>query len=54
MKEITITQSSKLTFPNPITLVCTETPEGHTNLAAVSWWPLVPFNPPMLAFTMMQ
>lgn len=43
---------SKLTSPNPLTLICTLKPDGTTNLAAVSWWTYLSFNPGMLAFAM--
>lgn len=52
MEKITIAQASQLTSPNPMTLVCTETPSGNTNLAAVSWWMYLSFNPGMIGFAM--
>jgi flavin reductase (DIM6/NTAB) family NADH-FMN oxidoreductase RutF len=52
MKKITIGQASKLTSPNPLTVVCTETPEGNTNLATVSWWTYLSFNPGIVGFAM--
>lgn len=52
MKKIEITNAAQMTSPNPFTLVCTETPEGKTNLAAVSWWTYVSFNPAMLCVAM--
>ena len=36
MKEITLPKASQLTFPNPVTVVCTRKPDGSTNLATVS------------------
>lgn len=36
MKKINLAQASALTSPNPVTVVCTERPDGGTNLAAVS------------------
>ena len=38
MKEITLPKASQLTSPNPVTVVCTQKPDGSTNLATVSWW----------------
>ncbi len=52
MKKITLPQASVLTSPNPLTLVCTEKPDGGTNLAAVSWWTYLSYNPGMLAYAM--
>lgn len=36
MEKITLPKASQLTSPNPVTLVCTEKPDGTTNLATVS------------------
>ncbi len=52
MKTITLPRASELTSPNPVTLVCTRKPDGSTNLAAVSWWTYLSFNPGMIAFAM--
>lgn len=52
MKMINLSQASKLTSPNPVALVCTEKPDGTTNLATVSWWTYLSFNPGMIAFAM--
>ena len=52
MKKITLPVASRLTSPNPLTLVCTAKPDGTTNLAAVSWWTYLSFNPDMAAFAM--
>ena len=41
-----------LTSPNPVTLVCTQKPDGSTNLATVSWWSYLSFNPNMIAYAM--
>ena len=45
-------QASRLTSPNPVTVVCTEKPDGSTNLATVSWWTYLSFNPNMIAYAM--
>ena len=52
MEKIKLAQASHLTSPNPITVVCTEKPDGSTNLATVSWWTYLSFNPNMIAFAM--
>jgi len=52
MKKINLPQAAKLTSPNPVTLVCTQKPDGSTNLATVSWWTYLSFNPNMLAYAM--
>ena len=52
MKKITLPAASRLTSPNPVTLVCTLRPDGGTNLATVSWWNYLSFNPSMIAFAM--
>lgn len=52
MDVIRLTQATKLTSPNPFVLVCTEKPNGDTNLAAVSWWTYLSFKPDMVGFAM--
>lgn len=52
MKKINLPQASKLTSPNPVTLVCTQKPDGTTNFATVSWWTYLSFNPNMIAYAM--
>lgn len=52
MQEIFLGQASKFTSPNPLTVVCTETPAGKTNLAPVSWWNYLSFNPNIICFAM--
>ena len=52
MEKIKLAQASRLTCPNPVTVVCTEKPDGSTNLATVSWWTYLSFNPNMIAFAM--
>ncbi len=36
MEKIKLAKASRLTSPNPVTVVCTEKPDGSTNLATVS------------------
>ena len=52
MKEIKLPKASRLTSPNPITIVCSQKPDGSTNLATVSWWTYLSYNPGMVAFAM--
>ena len=52
MEKISLPQASKLTSPNPVTIVCTLKPDGGTNLATVSWWTYLSFNPNMIAYAM--
>ena len=52
MQEISLGQASKFTSPNPLTVVCTETPACKTNLAPVSWWNYLSFNPNIICFAM--
>ena len=52
MEKINLPQASGLTSPNPVTLVCTKKPDGSTNLATVSWWTYISFNPEMVAYAM--
>lgn len=52
MKKINLAQASGLTSPNPVSVVCTQKPDGSTNLATVSWWMYLSFNPNMIAYAM--
>ena len=52
MNKINLPQAAKLTSPNPVTVVCTQKPDGSTNLATVSWWTYLSFNPNMIAYAM--
>lgn len=52
VNKINLPKASGLTSPNPVTLVCTEKPDGGTNLATVSWWTYLSFNPSMIAYAM--
>lgn len=52
MEKITLSQASQLTSPNPVTVVCTQKPDGSTNLATVSWWTYLSYNPNMIAYAM--
>ena len=52
MDKINLPKASSLTSPNPVTLVCTQKPDGSTNLATVSWWTYLSFNPAIIAYAM--
>lgn len=52
MEKTNLPKASVLTSPNPVTLVCTQKPDGSTNLATVSWWTYLSFNPSMIAYAM--
>lgn len=52
MNKINLPQAARFTSPNPVTVVCTQKPDGSTNLATVSWWTYLSFNPNMIAFAM--
>ena len=52
MKKINLPQAAGLTCPNPVSLVCTQKPDGSTNLATVSWWTYLSFRPGMIAYAM--
>ena len=52
MKKIELPFASRLTSPNPVTLVCTQKPDGSTNLAAVSWWTYLSYYPNMICYAM--
>ena len=52
MDKMKLPQAARLTSPNPVTVVCTHKPDGSTNLATVSWWTYISFNPGMIAYAM--
>ena len=52
MNKINLPKASALTSPNPVTLVCTKKSDGSTNLATVSWWTYLSFNPCMIGYAM--
>lgn len=52
MKKINLPEASNLTSPNPVAVVCTQKSDGSTNLATVSWWTYLSFNPNMIAYAM--
>jgi flavin reductase (DIM6/NTAB) family NADH-FMN oxidoreductase RutF/uncharacterized membrane protein YhaH (DUF805 family) len=52
MKQITMAEALSKTSPHPVSLICTKTPSGITNLAPVSWWTYLENDPPMMGFSM--
>ena len=52
LQKITLPKASVLTSPNPVSLACTLRGDGETNLATVSWWTYLSYNPPMIAYAM--
>ncbi len=52
MEQISLAQAAAFTSPNPVTVVCTQKPDGKMNLATVSWWTYLSYNPNMVAFAM--
>ncbi|MCD8349445.1 MAG: flavin reductase family protein [Planctomycetaceae bacterium] len=52
MEKITFFESNKISSPNPLTLVCTTTPDKKTNIAPISWWTKLSFDPEMVGFAM--
>lgn len=52
MNKITLPKASVLTSPNPVTLVCTKRDDGSTNLATVSWYSYLSYNPWMVCYAM--
>lgn len=54
MNALSLIDSAKLTSPNPVTLICSKTPSGVTNLATVSWWTYLSLEPETIGFAMMK
>ncbi|MDO6994788.1 flavin reductase family protein [Brachyspira innocens] len=52
MEKINLPKASKITSPNPVAIVCTQKPDGSTNLATVSWYTYLSYNPNMIAYAM--
>lgn len=54
MEKTDIVKASGYTSPDHVTVVCTTKPDGTPNLAAVSWFTYLSFNPPTVGFAMSQ
>ncbi|MBP3855883.1 MAG: flavin reductase [Ruminiclostridium sp.] len=52
MKKITIANAPVYTSPNSMTLICTETPDGTTNLATLAFWTYASTNPGKIIFAL--
>lgn len=52
MEKITLPTASLLTSPNPVTLIATQKEDGKTNLATVSWYTYLSYNPLMVGYAM--
>ena len=52
MQNLSLFQAAKLTSPNPVSLVCTQKPDGTTNLATVASWTCASFSPDMIVYVM--
>ena len=52
MEKINLAKASKITSPNPVAIVCTQKPDGSTNLVTVSWYTYLSYNPNMIAYAM--
>lgn len=50
MEKIEIFKAPELTSPNPLTMICTKRTDGTANLAPVSWFTYLSFNPPTVCF----
>lgn len=54
MKPLSLIDAAKFTSPNPLSLICSRTPSGVTNLATVSWWTYLSLEPETIGFAMMK
>lgn len=52
MLKVNLPEASVLTSPNPVSLVCTKKDDGTTNVATVSWFTYLSYNPGMVGFAM--
>lgn len=54
MQSLSLLDAAKHTSPNPVSLICSRTPDGKTNLATVSWWTYLSLEPETIGFAMMK
>lgn len=54
MKSVSLLDASPFTSPNPVSLICTKTAEGKSNLGTVSWWTYLSIEPARIGFAMMK
>ena len=52
MKKIDISNAPAYTSPNSMTLLCTEKPDGSTNLATLAFWAFASTNPGKIMFSL--
>jgi flavin reductase (DIM6/NTAB) family NADH-FMN oxidoreductase RutF len=52
MREITFLEALEKTAPQPVSVICVETPNGGTNLTPVAWWTFLESEPPMIGFSL--
>ena len=51
MIKITMEEALQKTSPQPVSLICVQTPAGATNLTTVAWWTYLESEPPMIGFS---
>ena len=51
MKAINMSSVPTYTSPNSMVLVCTEKPDGTTNMATLAWWTIASTNPGKIMFS---
>lgn len=54
MRNISLLDAARHTSPNPVSLICSRTSDGRTNLATVSWWTYLSLEPQAIGFAMMK
>lgn len=54
MKTLSLLEASTFTSPNPLSLICSRTPSGETNLATISWWVYLSLEPETIGFASMK
>ena len=52
MNKINISNAPAYTSPNSMTLICTEKPDGSTNLATLAFWAFASTNPGKILFSL--
>ena len=52
MVKISIDHAPAYTSPNSMTLICTEKPDGSTNLATLAFWAFASTNPGKIMFSL--
>lgn len=54
MKTLSLLEAARFTSPNPVSLVCSRTPSGGTNIATISWWTYLSLEPATIGLAMMK